>query len=344
MSETILGIGDLATFKDFKTKRVSSWDRTGGNRDAIPIEPGEKATLAEIKGAGCISHIWFTVSCEDKYYLRKLLLRMYWDGEGNPSVEVPLGDFFGVGHAKRKAYSCAVLNMSSGNGEYGGGTAMNCYFPMPFSDGARIEVINECEVPVRSFYYYIDYQKHREIGNVGRFHAQWRRENPCVAVEFKEGEPEINLTGGENYVILEAEGKGHYVGCNLSIHNMSEGWWGEGDDMIFIDGERWPPSLHGTGTEDYFCHAWGMQNQAYPYNGTSLFNEPNINWKGKWTVYRYHIVDPVPFEKSIRVTIEHGHANNRGDDYSSVGYWYQTEPHKEFPRMLPVEERLPRPD
>lgn len=334
-------VGDLARLKDFKAKRESSWDRTGGNRDAIPIAPGATATLADIPGCGIISHIWFTISCEDQFYLRKLLLKMYWDGEAKPSVVVPVGDFFGVGHAKRSAYQCAVLNMSSGDGEYGGGTAMNCYFPMPFSNGARIEIVNECQVPVRSFYYYIDYQEHKSLDDLGRFHAQWRRENPCKAVDFK-GQPEINLTGDENYVIMEAKGKGHYVGCNISIHNLSEGWWGEGDDMIFVDGEEWPPSCHGTGTEDYFCHAWGMQDQRYLYHGTSLYPHPNQNWKSKWTVYRYHIVDPVPFEKSIRVTIEHGHANDRGDDYSSVGYWYQTEPHLTFPPMLPTAQRLPR--
>ncbi|MBM3240287.1 DUF2961 domain-containing protein [Candidatus Poribacteria bacterium] len=336
-------VRDLAVCKNFKAKRVSSWDRTGGNSDRIPIDPGATATLADISCPGIIRHIWFTISCEDKFYLRKLLLKMYWDDEKVPSVEVPVGDFFGVGHAKRRAYSCAVLNMSDGNGEYGGGTAINCYFPMPFAEHARIEILNECELPVRSFYYYIDYEEHESVENMGQFHAQWRRENPCKAVQLPGGK---NIGGAENYIVLEAEGRGHYVGCNVSIHNMSEGWWGEGDDMIFVDGEQWPPSLHGTGTEDYFCHAWGMDDQAYPYHGTSLFNNPhgNDNWKGKWTIYRYHILDPIPFEKSIRVTIEHGHANDRGDDWSSVGYWYQTEPHKLFPTMLPVEERLPRPD
>ncbi len=338
---------DLMNFKDFKARRVSSYDKTGGNADRISIPAKGTAVLANIKGSGVIRHIWFTVGCEDKFYLRKLILRVYWDKEKNFSVEVPVGDFFGVGHGKVSAYQSLPLNMTDGTGEDGGHTAMNCYFPMPFARNARVEIVNECAVPVRSFYYYIDYEEHKKIQNVAYFHAQWRRENPCKAVKFDKRIPQSkqsNLTGKENYLILEAEGKGHYVGCNLSVHNLSTGWWGEGDDMVFVDGEKWPPSLHGTGTEDYFCNAWGMQDKPYLFAGTSLFNKKHKNWEGKWTIYRFHILDPIPFKKSIKVTIEHGHANNRGDDYSSVAYWYQKEPHKKFPKMLPVKERLPRKD
>ncbi|HID94945.1 MAG TPA: DUF2961 domain-containing protein [Candidatus Latescibacteria bacterium] len=338
----MVDLRELPRLRSCRTKRVSSYDRTGGNRDAIRIPRGKTATLAEIKESGCITHIWFTIACKDKYYLRKLLLRMYWDGEDDPSVDSPVGDFFGVGHGIARAFSCAVLDMTGGRGN---SSAFNCYFPMPFDRSARIEIINECDTDVDSFYYYIDYEEYDRLeGDLGRFHAKWHRENPCQALKFKEGEPEINLTGDENYVILDAEGRGHYVGCNLSIDNRAGGWWGEGDDMIFVDGERWPPSLHGTGSEDYFCSAWGMQDIAYPYHGTSLFNKNHSDWEGKWTVYRYHIPDPIHFKKSIKVTIEHGHANDRGDDYSSVAYWYQTEPHKRWIEMLPVEERLPRED
>ena len=347
----------LTEYKDFKAKRISSWDKSGKNEDFIRIEPKETVRLAEIKGAGCVSHIWITIDCRDSYYLRKLILRMYWDGEKNPSVEVPVGDFFGVGHAKTSAFCSFPLNMSGGTGKDGGGTAMNCYFTMPFAESARIEVTNDCDERVRSFYYYIDYEVHKEIGDRPRFHALWRRENPCKgwtgkgsrwgskAWEERAKSLEwINLTGKNNYVILDAAGKGHYVGCVLSIHNLSNGWWGEGDDMIFIDGEKWPPSLHGTGTEDFFCNAWGMQDRRYLFSGASLFNKNHHDWEGKWTVYRFHILDPIPFEKSIKITIEHGHANNRSDDYSSVAYWYQSEPHKKFPSILPVELRIPRPD
>jgi hypothetical protein len=130
------------------------------------------------------------------------------------------------------------------------------------------------------------------------------------------------------------------------VHNLYGGWWGEGDDMFMIDGQKWPPDMHGTGSEDYFSHAWGMQVQnAYIYNGVS-YHKPGTfrNYNERITVYRYHIPDPVIFHESLRVSIEHGHANKRSDDYSSVAYWYQTLPHKPFPPIPPVEQRLPRPD
>ncbi|MEM2240489.1 MAG: glycoside hydrolase family 172 protein [Candidatus Bathyarchaeia archaeon] len=167
--------------------------------------------------------------------------------------------------------------------------------------------------------------------------------NPTKAVMFRGGEDEINLTGEENYVILDAEGRGCYVRCVFNVHNLSTGWWGEGDVMIFVDDEKWPPSFHGTGTEGYFCSSYGFPHGGYcgSFAGVSLAGNPE-DYTGKWSVYRFHIEDPIVFHKSIKVTIEHGHANNRSDDYSSVAYWYQTEPHKSFPPMPKVGERLPR--
>ena len=336
----VRGIGggslrNLTKLRDWKRGRSSSWDRTGGNADRISIPKGATVVLADIKGAGCITHIWFTIACQDKHYLRKILLRIYWDGEKDPSVEVPVGDFFGVGHGVTKDYVSLPLAMSPS-----GGRGFNCYFPMPFAGGAKIEVVNECDTEVRSFYFYVDYEEYDALEEgLGRFHATWHRQNPCDGVP----EAKTNLTGEGNYVILEAEGKGHYVGCVLSVENLSTGWWGEGDDMIFIDGEKWPPSLHGTGTEDYFCSSWGFGGGEYSglYHGISLAGNTE-GWTGKWSVYRFHLEDPIYFERSIRVTIEHGHANNRSDDYSSTAYWYQTEPHKKFRLMLPFKERLPR--
>ena len=334
-------LAGLATIRDSVSKRISSWDKTGGNRDAVRIEKGETAVLGEIEGAGCVRHIWFTISAEDPLYLRKVVLRMYWDGEDNPSVETPVGDFFGVGHGVMNHFVSLPLNMTRGPGA-GVQAGMNCYFPMPFSSSARIEVENQSDGAVGSFYYYLDYELHDSLAvEQGRFHAQWRRENPCQAVTF-EGD-EINLTGDENYLILDAQGRGHFVGCVLNVHNLSTGWFGEGDDMIFVDGEQWPPSLHGTGTEDYFCEAWGFPSGVYcaPYHGVSLAGDVT-DWTGKWSLYRFHVEDPVHFKKSLRVTIEHGHANDRADDYSSVAYWYQQEPHQPFPALSPVEARLPR--
>ena len=153
-----------------------------------------------------------------------------------------------------------------------------------------------------------------------------------------------NLSGEGNYVILEAEGQGHYVGCNLNIQNLRKtnewNWYGEGDDMIFIDGDQWPPRLHGTGTEDYFNTAWcPTQEQCAPYHGVISPGGPN--WADRVTLYRYHIEDPIQFSERIRVTIEHGHANHRSDDYSSTAYWYQAEPHKKFPKLPNVNKRAP---
>lgn len=339
---------DLPRLRNCKRKRISSWDRSGGNDDRLHIEAGEIRTIADIKGAGCITHIWITMDCREKYFLRKVLLKMYWDGEREPSVEVPIGDFFGIGHGITKNFVSLPLTMSPQDGK-----AFNCFFPMPFSEGARIEVINECSKEELIFYYYVDYEEYNKLEEeLGGFHAQWRRANPCRGMpetamtneEFQFGGK--NITGKDNYVILEAEGKGHYVGCSLNIHNLREtdkwNWYGEGDDMIFIDGEKWPPTLHGTGTEDYFNTAW-CPNQEFSalYHGIPLAGGPN--WSGKITLYRFHIEDPICFEKSIRVTIEHGHANRRSDDYSSVAYWYQTEPHKVF-NILPVKKRLPNED
>lgn len=349
-------LAGLSTLRNATSKRESSWDRTGRNKDCMQIPKKGKRIIARLKGPGCIRHIWITISCnKDPLYLRKVLLRMFWDNEKSPSVEVPVGDFFGVGHAAAKHFVSLPLNMVAKSGR-GNQAGMNCYFPMPFNRSARIEVENQCDVQVEAFYFYVDYEVYEEPqADSGYFHAQWRRENPCRRVAFKkkkgqllaDSTNEINLDGKENYVILDAKGRGHYVGCVLSVDNTEAfhqnfTWFGEGDDMIFVDGEKWPPSLHGTGTEDYFCSAWGFPSGEYagPYHGVSLAGDVE-EWSGKWSVYRFHIEDPVHFKKSIRVTIEHGHANNQGNDYSSVAYWYQAEPHKAHPRMPPVSERLP---
>ncbi len=346
---------NLPKLREGKSKRISSWDRTGGNADAWTIKPHETKTLAAVKGPGCIRHIWITVNAGDPWYLRTTLLRAYWDGEKSPSIDSPLGDFFGVGHGVVNSYQCAALNMSANLGQNRNG-AMNCYFPMPFGKGGRLEVVNESDKPIHSFYFYVDYDElPAPPDDLGRFHAKWRRENPCdgwVPLEpgkqpeasFKSGQAK-NLTDAGNYLFLEAKGRGHYVGVNLSIHNLCNGWWGEGDDMIMIDGAKWPPDMHGTGSEDYFSHAWGMQPQnSYIYNGVSYHNGRREQYNERITVYRYHLNDPVIFHKSLRVSIEHGHANTHSNDYSSVAYWYQTEPHYDFAPMLPVQKRLPNPD
>ena len=343
-------LSNLFVKRAAKSMRVSSYDKTGGNTDRLHIAPGDTVTLADIKSPGIITHIWVTIGTDgpglEKDYLRKITLQAYWDGEKNPSIEAPVGDFFGMGHSMTKNFVSAPLQMSPQDGK-----GFNCFFPMPFRESAKFVVKNECENTV-FFYYYIDYEEHKTMPeDVLMFHAQWRRECPTDGKkrsEFNnnaayqlEGE---NKDGAGNYVLLDAEGHGHYVGANINIHNLSDSaqwdWPGEGDDMIFIDGEPWPPRLHGTGTEDYVNMAWcPTQEYSAPYHGLILGGKDN--WKGKITYYRYHILDPIIFEKSIKVTIEHGHNNHRCDDWSSTAYWYQNEPHKAFAPILPLAKRLP---
>ncbi|MBI1774769.1 MAG: DUF2961 domain-containing protein [Proteobacteria bacterium] len=338
----------LARLRDVRSRRASSHDRSGGNEDFVWIKPGEAARLLDAEGAGCITHIWMTAACKERHYLRKLVLRMWWDGEETPSVEVPLGDFFGIGHAETRNFASLPLAMSPQAGR-----GLTCYFPMPFAKAARIEVENQCSETSARLYFYVDYESYTALADdMARFHATWHRENPCdgmspQGMNFETYQYEgTNRTGEGNYVILEAEGSGHYVGCHLDIHNLTEtkgrNWYGEGDDMIFVDGESLP-SIHGTGTEDYFNTAWCPQEPfTSPYFGITMPGGPN--WSGKISLYRYHVEDPIHFRKSIRVTIEHGHANRRCDDYASTAYWYQAEPHKKQRPLMPVAERLPRED
>lgn len=354
-------LGGLAHVKTSRSRRSSSWDRTGGNRDFEVVAPGDTFVMADVEGAGRIEHIWMTTRCYSEKYLCKLVLEMYWDGEDNPSVRAPLGDFFGVGHATCTHYVSLPLSMvfSPRRGPKGPfAAAMNSYFPMPFAQAAKIQIRNESDSPVENLFFYVDYQLTDEPipDDVGRFCAYYRQEKPTTAVvhELDAAEPApwelpgANLTGDENYVILDAVGKGHFVGCVLSIDNFNASnqwftWPGEGDDMFFIDGEQWPPSLHGTGTEDYFNAAWGFPSGAYagPYHGISLASSSQEHF-GLWSLYRFHLEDPIRFEKSLQFSIEHGHANDQGNDYSSVAYWYQIGDHAEHPELPPVAERLPR--
>jgi len=354
-------LGHLFLPREGRRRRASSWDRTGRNADRLQVPPGETAVLADIQGAGCIRHIWITIADNEPAYLRRLVLRAYWDNEKEPSIESPIGDFFGVGHGRVSNYWSLPLNMvTGGRPEQENRAAMNCFFPMPFAQGARITVENQGKEPVGALYFYVDYEEYDRLPEgLLRFHAQWRRQNPTPAsldlsqpgVSFQKVNELANLDGRNNYVILEARGRGHYVGCVLSIDHINPihnfGWFGEGDDMIYIDGED-QPSIIGTGTEDYFCAAWGFPHgfNSMPYHGISLAGptEGAAPYSGKWTMYRFHIEDPVMFSRSIKVTIEHGHGNCHANDYSSVAYWYQTEPHAPFPPLPPVDQRLPIPD
>ena len=325
--------------KGIKSKRWSSFDKTGGNADMWIVPAGKTITLGEMKGAGCIKHIWMTTTHDDNN-LRRLILRIYWDGQDTPSVQCPVGDFFGLGHARGVYFNALPFQVSY--------LAMNCWFPMPYWHGARVTVTNDTDRD--SFlYFYIDYQEWaKPQADLARFHACWRRQL-VVKKEEKTGTnargmvDRLNTTGKDNYVILDAHGKGHYAGCILHIDTNEPGWWGEGDDMFFIDGEPWPPSLHGTGTEDYFCGAWNYnrlrETYSAPYHG--YFFRGNADYTGKHSQYRFHVEDPVYFEKSLLFSIEYGHANDRQGDWTSTAYWYQTGRIRPLPEIPPFEERLP---
>jgi hypothetical protein len=270
---------------------------------------------------------------------RDAILRCYWDGEDTPSVEVPLGDFFCVSHARLRQLSSALVSVNPG---FGSSHGLNAYFPMPFASAARITLEHRGERllggMLPAFWYHIDYETydHPPPDDTLRFHAQWRHERPTGAVGPEANvqlHEATNLDGAENYVALDAVGAGKMVGVHLQIHNIAGGWYGEGDDMVFIDGETWPPSLHGTGTEEIFGGgACPASEYAAAYHGFHLIESPD--YAGLVGAYRWFVADPIRYARSLRWTVEHGHANNFANEYASVAYWYQTEPHAPFP-VLP---------
>lgn len=325
-----------------RTRRKSSYDPSGGNHDFQRIASGETVMIADMSGAGAIRHIWMTTE-EDQHNLKALVLRIYWDGEETPSVQCPLGDFFGLGFGKGNYYSSLPLQVSY--------LSMNSWFFMPYATGAKVTVTNEHPERNGILYYYIDYQEYDEVSQVadtGRFHASWKREfvvkKPEEIGPNRDGrEQRLNTTGKDNYLVLDVEGKGHYVGCMIHLDTNESGWWGEGDDMFFIDGENWPPTLHGTGMEDYFCGAWNYnrltQTDSKPYYGYHF--RGNIDYTGKHSQYRFHVEDPIYFEKSLKFSIEHGHANDRQGDWTSTAYWYQVGRTKSLPALGKFEDRIP---
>jgi D-arabinan exo alpha-(1,3)/(1,5)-arabinofuranosidase (non-reducing end) len=364
-------LAGLARLRRFKSRRLSSWDRSGGNLDFVPIAPGATAVLGEIGGAGCIKHVWMTMMSlpDEPHDLRRTVLRMFWDGEQSPSVEVPLGDFFGIGFGLRRNFVSLPLQMSPA-----GGRGFNCWFPMPFARGARLEVENQGGSQ-RILFFYVDYEEYAALDDgLARFHAWWNRQNPTAGTAREHGwvradygytdtraaGPGLalaadgpwrrpNLTGERNYLILRARGDGHYVGCNLNVdvfERQVNDWYGEGDDMIFVDGEPWPPRLHGTGTEDYFGTAFCPKEEyCAPYHGLTVYSgDESWPWGGKNSMYRFHVEDPIRFEREIRVTIETGHDNALANDYSSTAYWYQLGRTEPLPALPPIEARLPRED
>ena len=347
--------GEIWQFRDYTSQRISSFDTAGANDDGNwkdKIKPGETRTIGDVRGPGIIKHMWFTIASNEPVHLKKIVLRMYWDGHATPSVEAPIGDFFGLGLAKYFLYASEFISVGSEK-------ALNCSFPMPFRRSAKITITNEGETPINAFYYNIDWEKHRTLpDNMAYFHAQYRQE---VATDGwttdwklnsdKHINSKPNKTGEGNYVILEATGKGYFVGVTHSIIQNQGDWWGEGDEMIFVDGDK-TPTIQGTGAEDYYLGAWcyggcginpfGHQKPTFAYSQYGTPRNGGDDRGAEWTVYRFHTKSPIVFNKSIRMTIEHGHANHRSDNYYTVAYWYQTQPHGAFPPLPPVQDRIPR--
>ncbi|MCS6830661.1 MAG: glycoside hydrolase family 172 protein [Armatimonadota bacterium] len=342
------GLGSLPLLSDAETRSISAENPTGERgggakaepdehnpasmlgkgwkvRPCITLEPGTTTTLADIQGPGVIQHIWITV---DVKAYRDTILRMYWDDESTPSVEVPLGDFFCNGHGLRyNVVSLPVAVNPSGG--------FNCYLPMPFRKAARITIETQRWEKIDGFFYQITYALTDVPEKAAYLHAQWRRS--MTTREYPE------------HVILDGvKGQGHYVGTFLAWAQLSNGWWGEGEMKFYMDGDTEYPTICGTGTEDYFCGAWGFgETFNAPFTGYPLWRrEPGE--VPRHGLYRWHILDPIRFKQSLKVTIQalgwwpNGKFQPLTDDIASVAYWYQAEPHAPFPVLPPTHERWSR--
>jgi len=293
--------------------QVSSYDTTGGNRDRLEIAAGDSAVLVDVEGPGIIQRLWITVSSSDPHYLRRIALKMYWDGESDPSVAVPLGDFFGNGFDKRH-YTALPMGVSSG-GFYS-------YLPMPFRRRARIVVENGTGREIDAFYYNVGWVgTEAPPRDVRTFHAWWHR-NPRTADTVP-------------HLVLDARGRGIFAGLSLNAESYDDRlWFLEGDEAFVVDGSF---RGQGTGTEDYFNGGWYFDQGPFaaPFHGVVVKDEE----RGRIAAYRWHLPDPIPFHSSLQVTLEHGHANEELADYATVAYWYQTEPHRPAAPLPPPDER-----
>ena len=290
----------------------------------IIIKPGETITLAEIDGSGAIQHIWMTPTGNWRFSI----VRIYWDDEETPSVEVPVGDFFGMGWGEYAPINSLAVCVNPGS-------AFNCYWPMPFRKKCKITMENINDKDEMRLYYQIDYTTTDIPADAAYFHAQFRRSK---------------IDEASDYTIIDGvKGKGQFVGVYLACQINNNGWWGEGEIKFFLDGDSKFPTICGTGTEDYFCGSYNFdRNGKYvtfntPYSGLIQVISPDLIYKAgqRFGLYRWHIMDPVRFKKDLRITIQDlgwrhdGRYLLQKSDISSTCYWYQTEPHAKFPQ-LPV--------
>lgn len=312
-----------------------------------PFPAGQTQVLLDAEGPGLIRHIWCTLPPGNVSHMRNLILRMYWDDQSFPSVEVPLGDFFGMAHGRQKSLQAECLSMQGGKG-------LNCWIPMPFKKRALITIENDSETDVSMLFYQIDFTLGDSFDeDTSYFHAQYRRSNPCPI--------------HQDYVVLDGiSGKGVYLGTVIGVRSLyPEFWWGEGEVKFFIDGDKTFPTICGTGTEDYMGSAWGLEEISTPYQGAPLVDRDNE----LYSLYRFHLKDPVYFQQQLKVTVQqigyglrlkakehygleftgypaagvsddHEYCYfDRSDDYCSVAYWYQTLPSVPFPAFPKREQR-----
>ena len=288
----------------------------------VRIQPGETFTMANIEGMGAIQHIWMTPTGNWRFSV----LRIYWDDETEPSVECPVGDFFGMGWNEYAPLNSLAVCVNPGS-------AFNCYWVMPFRKKCRITMENINVKEPMTLYYQVDYTLTDVPTDAAYFHAQFRRQNP---------------TDNSIYTIADnIKGKGQFVGVYLAWGVNNNGWWGEGEIKFFIDGDSKYPTICGTGTEDYFCGSYNFErNGQYkefctPYSGLPQVIRPDGTYKSqqRFGLYRWHIMDPIRFEKDLKITIQDlgwhldGRYLKQQSDISSVCYWYQTDPHGNFPKL-----------
>jgi len=324
---------DLTKPKDFEAYRSSSNNpNLDSNDDSKRPIPGETTVLADLEGPGAVSHLWITVAASEYGWPRLLRFRVYYDGSEIPSVDVPLGDFFGVGHGFEAKVQSVMVRVSSE------GRSRNAFWPMPFRKSCRITITNEGTRRVQNLYYHVDWRKLPSLPeDTPYFHAHYRQALPSK--------------GGGRYTLLDVEGKVHYVGTVFSVVQAEAGWFGEGDDFFYVDGAK-TPAIEGTGTEDYFNDAWGLHVSEGIYSGVPVAQGTGLG--SRMTAYRWHLLDPIPFTRSLRLEMEHrgwtfqpdgsvkSAFGERTDLLSSVAFWYQQGIARGLPDLPYGSARLPQ--
>jgi hypothetical protein len=322
---------DLANKKDFKAGRASSTDPKLRNGDNRFVGPGKTITVADVKGPGRFTHLWFTIASNDPDPLRTTVLRIYWDDATKPAIECPMGDFFAQGPGKYVEFTSAPVSV-------GGQMGLNCYWPMPFKKHAVITVTDDSDKPIPYLYFNLDYRLDAHADRDMRyFHTQYRNYFPAPK--------------GQPLTICDAKGSGHYVGTVVTVQANSDGWWGEGNDNWYVDGSKLPV-ISGTGSEDYFCGGWDFGHSFITqFFGVTYYDNTKFGGEKRGiqnTAYRWHIQDPVPFSSSVLFTLEHGGAgfdedrNPYRNDYTTVGFYYSDNPEGEGPALPPLADRIPK--